>query len=93
MAKAKKKTLGDFRASHDKDFVIPARIDAGLKKLGKDGWEYEGEFMRMCNVGTVDFARYRERFLDFCIVIREGKHSRRVWAGSKVLAEKMRAMT
>lgn len=91
--KTKRKTLSDFRAAHDKDFVIPARINAGLAKIGKDGWEYEGDFMRICGVGTIDFARFRDKFAAHCVMIRDGKHSKRVWAGSPALAKKMQEMT
>lgn len=93
--KSKTKTLSDFRAVHDKNFVVPEKIKAGLAKLGKDGWEYEAEFMKMCGVGTIDFARFREQFEEFYVIVpgtNGTKSSKRVWAGSKAAAAKLREM-
>lgn len=87
-----KKVIADFRALHDKSFTIPTKIKAGLEFLGKDGWEYEAEFIKLCGVSTTDFARFREGFLEFYVVIGGSKTNRRVWAGSKLTAEKMRSM-
>lgn len=93
MATTKKKTLNDFRAAHDKSFAIPAKIKAALESLGKDSWEYEAEFMRRVGVGTGDFARFRDKFDEFCVSVPGNGRSKRVWAGSKALADKMREMT
>ncbi len=86
-----KKTLADFRAIHDKDFVIPNKIKAGLEALGNDGWEYEADFQRICGCSTTDFAKYRSQFEDY-YVTTSGANPKRVWAGSKALATKMREM-
>lgn len=91
-AAAKSKTLGDFRAVHDKDFVVPEKIKAGIAKLGKDGWDYEPEFMRLCGLGTNDFARYREQFAEFYVTVGGSKSSKRAWAGTKETAAKMKEM-
>ena len=83
------KSLSDFRAEHDKDYIVPARIKSALKQLG-DGWEYEFEFSRLAGVSSPDLATYREQFADYWVpVSRAGK---RVWTGSKAVAEQMRAM-
>jgi hypothetical protein len=83
------KTLADFRAAHDKDFIVPAKIRDALKALG-DGWEAEVEFLRLAKVSTTDLAMYRDQFADHWVVVdRSGK---RVWAGTKTLADKMRSM-
>lgn len=87
------KTLADFRAIHDKSFVIPAKIKAGLEQLGKEGWEYETDFMKICGVSPTDFARFREEFADFYVLVGGERSGKRVWAGSKAAAEKMRTMT
>lgn len=92
MAAAPPKNLGDFRALHDKSFVVPNKIKAGLEKLGKDGWEYEAQFQKLCEVNNIDFARFRDQFIDFWIVVGGERQGKRVWAGSKATAEKMRAM-
>lgn len=92
MAKPQTKTLADFRAVHDKSFVIPNAIRAGLEKLGKEGWDYEPEFIKLCGVNVLDLARFREEFADHYVTVGGSKSSKRVWAGSKALAEKMRGM-
>lgn len=90
--KASKKTLDDFRAVHDKAFVVPNKIKAGLEALGKYGWEYEAEFIKICGVSVVDIGRFRDEFEDFYVIVGGERTGKRVWAGSKVLAEKMRGM-
>jgi hypothetical protein len=90
-AKTVGKTLTDFRAEHDKDFIVPKRITEGLAKLG-EGWVYEQEFLKLCSLSTSDFARYREQFTDF-YVTTSGRNPRRAWAGTKELARKMREMS
>ena len=90
--KPKTKTLSDFRAAHDKNFVVPQKIKAGIEKLGKEGWEYEVDFARMCGVNTTDFARFRDQFEEFFVTVLSNNHTRRVWAGSKATADKMREM-
>lgn len=93
--KPKPKTLSDFRAAHDKNFVIPEKIKAGLAKIGKDNWEYEVDFMKLCGVGTVDFAKFREQFEEFFVIVpgtNGMKSAKRVWAGSKAAAAKLREM-
>ena len=87
----KGRDLQAFRASHDKSFIIPARIKAALEQLG-DSWEYEAEFIRRCQLSTGDFARYRDSFLDFSVETGSlnGNRGKRVWAGSKAFAAKLR---
>jgi hypothetical protein len=92
MATKTTKKLADFRAVHDKNFVVPERIKAGLARLGKDGWEYEASFIRLCETNVVDFSRFRDQFNEYCVVFKENGKERRVWAGSKAAADKMREM-
>lgn len=87
-AKPSGKTLADFRAAHDKSYIIPQRIKEGLKKLG-DGWEYEAAFMKIAGLSTTDLANYREGFTDHIVLVERTK---RVWCGTKALADKLRAM-
>lgn len=84
------KTLSDFRAAHDKSFIVPLRIRAGLKALG-DGWEYEVQFMKLCGLSQTDFSCYREEFETYCVETK-GHNAKRVWCGTPTLAEKLRAM-
>lgn len=89
---AAKKTLADFRSVHDKNFVVPQKITAGLAKLGKDGWDYEPDFIRLCGVSVTDFSRFREQFADFYVNVGGSKSSKRVWAGTKETAAHMQEM-
>lgn len=91
MSKTQKKTLDQFRALHDKDLIVPTKIKEGLAKLGPDGWEYEADFMKLCGLCNTDFARYRDSFAEF-FLSTTGKNQKRVWAGSRALASKMRQM-
>ena len=81
--------LEDFRAQHDKDFIIPQRIEAALKQLGT-AWEYELEFARLAGVGLADLSAYRERYADYWLAV--GRSGKRAWAGSKATAARMREM-
>lgn len=87
---AKQRDLASFRQTFDKGVIVPDRIRAGLKSLG-DSWEYEGEFIKRCNLSTTDFARFRDQFKEHCIEVRSTQHNtRRVWAGTKAFAAKCR---
>lgn len=87
---AKVKGLADFRAAHDKDFIIPQKLKAGIEALGAAGWEYEGQFQKTNGISQTDGSRYREEFKDFIVLLESGK--KRIYCGSKALATKMRAM-
>ncbi len=90
---AKGKDLEAFRASHDRSFIVPKKIQAGLDALG-ESWEYEAEFIRRCGLSTGDFAAYREKFQDFSVETASvnGNRGKRVWAGTKAFANKLRAV-
>jgi hypothetical protein len=90
-AQGKGKTLADFRAEHDKDYIIPTKIRAGLADLG-DGWEYEMPFAKIAGVSLGDLANYREAFADHVVVVGGRSGGKRVWAGTKSLAAKLREM-
>jgi hypothetical protein len=90
MATAKKtvKDFDTFRKSHDKNFIIPAKLSAAIEALGKGGWEYEAEFIKAIPVSTTDCARFREQFNEHVVVVESGR--KKIWCGSKALATKMR---
>ena len=88
--KALGRTLQDFRAEHDKSFIVPQRIREAIKKLGT-GWEYEVGFLRLAGLSTTDLAAYRDEFSDFIVVVG-GRNQKRIWAGTKELATQMRQM-
>lgn len=87
---AKGRSLSEFREEWDKDFIIPKKIKAGLEALG-DGWEYEPAFAKLAGIGLIDLSTYREQFADFLVIVG-GRSGKRVWAGTKALAAKMREM-
>jgi len=83
------RSLQDFRAEYDKDFIVPQKISDALRILG-DGWEYEVQFAKLASVGLVDLASYRDAFAEHVVVL--GREGRRAWAGTKEAAAKMREM-
>jgi hypothetical protein len=89
-AGAAAKSLGDFRAAYDKDFIIPRKIRDGLKTIGASGWEYEVAFAKLAGVSLADLSAYRSEFADYVVEIR--RDSKRAWAGSKSTANQMRSM-
>lgn len=84
----KARSLAEFKTTFDKDTIVPARIKAGLKSIGAMGWAYEVEFCRIAGLTATDLGNYRDQFADLVVTIKE----RRAWAGSKAMADKMRAM-
>lgn len=95
MTTAAKKTVGKditaFKDSHDKNTIVPRKIEEGLKLLGPDRWEYQAEFVKLCQISPTDLALFREQYADFSIEIR-AKTRKVVWCGSKALATKLRGM-
>jgi hypothetical protein len=83
------RSLSEFRAVYDKDYIVPKRIREGLKELGA-GWEYEAEFIRQIGVRAADLATYRDMFADHIVNIRS--ESKRAWAGTVATAKQMREM-
>lgn len=84
------RSLAEFRATYDRDTIIPQRIDAALAELGKDGWAYEMEFIKLANIGIAQLASYREAYAEYVVPLN--RDSKRAWAGSKAMAAKMREM-
>lgn len=82
------RSLAEFRSSHDKAFIIPQKIRAGLAALG-DGWEYEMAFAKLAGVSLGDLSAFRSIFEAHLVVVERTK---RAWAGKASTAEKMRSM-
>ena len=80
-----------FRAAHDRNFIIPRRIKDAIERLGADSWEYEQPFMKMAELSATDIGMFRAEFLDFIVEVG-ARNKKRVWCGSKALANKLRAM-
>jgi hypothetical protein len=87
---AKGKSLADFRRTYDKDFIVPQKIKTALAQLGAGGWETELNFARSAGVSMSDIGLFREQFQDHVVLVERG--SKRIWAGSKALAAKLREM-
>lgn len=86
--KAKGKDIEAFRAAHDKSYIVPKKVKEALAELG-DAWEYESDFVRRCALSQTDFAAYRDQFSDFYVELG-GRNPKRVWAGTKAFANKLR---
>lgn len=95
MTTAAKKTVGRdltaFKDSHDKNTIVPRKIEEALKLLGPDKWEYQPGFVTLAQVSVTDLAMFREQYADYQVEIR-AKTRKVVWCGSKALATKLRAM-
>ena len=84
------RSLADFRAAHDKAFIVPGKIREALKTLGQNGWEYETQFAHLAGVSLADMGNFRDAFSAHIVEVkRDGK---RAWAGTPALAERMRGM-
>mgnify|MGYP001574533519 CR=1 FL=1 len=83
-------TLADFRAAHDKGFIVPRKIREGLKALGSNGWRYESLFAHLAGVSLADLGNFRDAFADHIVEIK--RDGRRAWAGTPKLAKEMREM-
>jgi hypothetical protein len=83
------KSFADFRAAHDKSFIVPTKIQKVLADLGEEGWLYEAELCKEAGVSPTDVGRYREQFEDH-VVTTGGRTQKRVWFGSKKVAAKAR---
>ena len=86
------KSLDQFKAAHDKGFIIEKRLRDALTDLG-ESWLYESELMRTARIGPGEIARLRERFSKFNLLVGRRGKQRHVWAGTPALAKKLRAMS
>lgn len=92
----KGKTLDDFRASHDRDFMLKTKIENALIALG-ESWEYEADFLRRSGLSGKDWAARRDKYIDRIVDVKSGFGAqsdggkRRVIAGTKAFAAKLRA--
>jgi hypothetical protein len=89
--KAVGKDITAFKDSHDKNTIVPRKIEEAFKLLGPDKWEYQPEFIKLAQISVTDLATFREQYADFYVEIR-AKTRKVVWCGSKALATKLRAM-
>ena len=86
------KTLADFRATHDPDVVVPAKIRKALEAMeaeSPENWEYEADFLKRSSLSTTQLARYRPQF-EAHIVETSGRNPKKVWFALAKIAEKAR---
>lgn len=79
---------GEFRALYDLNTIVPQKIEAGLKQVGK-GWLYEVEFAKMAGLTLRDLGMFRDNYAAHVVSVKD---QRRVWTGSAKAAEEMRTM-
>ena len=86
------KTLADFRAAHDRNVIVPAKIRKALEEMGAEhaeNWEYELDFMRRAGISQTDMGMFRPQFADHIVEVG-GKNPKKVWFASTKVAEKAR---
>lgn len=92
-AKSAGKSLADFQAVYDRNYIVPKKIRDALEKLGPDGWENEIEFIKLAQISVTEMARYREQFAAHVVEVRaHGSVQKRVWAGSAKFAAHLREL-
>jgi hypothetical protein len=89
------KTLADFKATHDPDIRIPAKIQEGLKSLlaeGRESAEYELEFCKRAGINTSQIGKYRDQFAKHIITVRLERSGspKNVWFADPAVAAKAR---
>lgn len=84
------KSVEDFRKNHDRNYIVPEKIRAGIAQIG-DGWVYESEFLKLASLSTTDLATFRDQFEDFWVVADKSS-KKRVWCGSEEFAAQLREM-
>lgn len=80
-ANQKGKTLADFRAAHDRNVIVPAKIRAALSKLSAEhaeNWVYEADLLKLAGISTTDIGMFRDQFAEH-IVETSGRNAKRVW--------------
>jgi hypothetical protein len=91
------RSLADFRATYDKSFIVPQRVKAALAMLAANGdedcWRYESEFVKLAGVSIIDLGNVRSQFGEHVVVLeKRGDSSKRIWCGTKAVANKIKEM-
>lgn len=89
----KVKTIADFKAAHDPNVIVPAKIRTALAAIEKEGpehWLYESDFMRLAGLSTTQIALFRDQFAAHIIEATVGRNMKRVYFGSAKVAAKLR---
>ena len=91
----KAKSLADFRAAHDPNVIIPAKIRAALDAMLKEGpeqWEYELEFMKRAGISQTQIGAFRPQFEQHIVTTGSTgrQNAKRVWFADPKVAKKVR---
>jgi hypothetical protein len=82
-------SLDDLDNQYNPNVIVPARIRAGLAKLG-DHAMTAMNFQHEANVTTVQLAQFSEMFEKFQVTIRDGGKPKTLWCGTEAFARKVR---
>ena len=85
----KKMSIAEINARYNPNVLIPAKIQAGLKKLGNAAMN-EYEFRGLAEVNAPSLARHREDFAEHLVEVRERGDTRYLWCGTTEFAIKVR---
>lgn len=88
----KGRTLDDFRAAHDRNVIVPAKVRKALSEMEAEhpeNWEYEIDFMRRAGLSQTDIGMFRPQF-EAHVVEVGGKNPKKVWFASTKVADKAR---
>lgn len=86
------RNVADYRAVHDKNVVVPAKIKKALEDMlneGPENWAYESEFVRRAGVSQTDMGTFRDQFADH-IVETSGHNPKKVWFAAAKVARRIR---
>ena len=82
-------SLDDLDKQYNPNVIIPARIRAGLAKLG-DNAMTAMNFQREANVTTLQLVQFAEQFEGHQVVVRDGGKPKTLWCGTEAFAKKVR---
>ena len=82
-------SMEDLDKQYNPNIIIPARIRAGLAKLG-DHAMTAMNFQHEANVTTVQLAQYSEMFESYQVIVRDNGKPKTLWCGTEAFARKVR---
>jgi guanyl-specific ribonuclease Sa len=89
------KSVADFRAAHDANVIVPAKIRKALADIAAEGpenWEYESDLIKRADVSQTQMGQFREHFAPHIVEApsTNKRAARRVWFGNAKIAAKVR---
>jgi hypothetical protein len=82
-------SLDDLDKQYNPNVIIPARIRAGLAKLG-DHAMTAMNFQTEAGVTTLQLSQFSGMFEKFQVTIRDGGKPKTLWCGTEAFARKVR---